>query len=103
MLLPNFKSLWQMESLSFVKAGLLDALYFENFQIFQLASPHVLKSNMSISPGDLVNQAPNILPQFRVNSVAFVKQFDQSDLSVEIKMRRIIWYHVTNTFIPTIR
>ena len=72
-------------------------------KLFQLSSPYMLKSNISLSPGEIANKASNILPQYRVQSVAFVKQTDLSNLSVEIKMRRIIWYHVTNTFIPTTR
>jgi hypothetical protein len=56
-----------------------------------------------MDPGQVTYNGSKILPQFVVGSVGFAKQKDHSRLSAEIVLHRIISYHLTNTYIPTIR
>ena len=70
---------------------------------FQLSSPLALKSNLSLIPGEIATKASDILPQYSVDSVTFAQQTDKSILNVEVMISRIVWYHVTNTFVPTTR
>jgi len=50
----------------------------------------------------LVFNASRALSQFNVIGTDFNTTMDGSRIHVDIKLRRIISYHLTNTFLPTI-
>jgi hypothetical protein len=58
--------------------------------------------NVTIVANYLIFNAPETLSQFNVISKDFNTTLDGSKLQVDIKLRRIISYHLTNTYMPTI-
>jgi hypothetical protein len=69
----------------------------------QLLPPLPSNGSLIMDPGQVTYKGSKILPQFVVGSVGFAMQKDHSQLSAEIVLHRIISYHLTNTYIPTIR
>ena len=58
--------------------------------------------NVVIVANYLIFNAPETLSQFNVISKDFNTTLDGSKLQVDIKLHRIISYHLTNTYMPTI-
>jgi hypothetical protein len=69
---------------------------------FQLSLPDDLMGSVVIVANALIFKASRKLSQFNVIGTDFNTTMDGSRISVDIKLRRIISYHLTNTFLPTI-
>ena len=69
---------------------------------FQLSLPDDLIGSVVIVANALIFKASRKLSQFNVIATDFNTTMDGSRISVDIKLRRIISYHLTNTFLPTI-
>jgi hypothetical protein len=68
----------------------------------QLILPKDLISSVVIVANALTFNASRDLSQFNVIGTDFHTTMDGSRINVDIKLRRIISYHLTNTFLPTI-
>jgi hypothetical protein len=77
--------------------------YDKHDSFSQLWPPLPSNGSLIMDPGQVTYKGSKILPQFVVGSVGFAMQKDHSQLSAEIVLHRIISYHLTNTYIPTIR
>ena len=69
---------------------------------FQLTLPLDLKNGVSLNPKNLSFSAPMALTQFTLISQTFSSLENGRTVDVEFVLQRIISYHLTNTFIPTI-
>ena len=63
----------------------------------------MLQTSLKLVPGRIEFSGPNTLPQFEVGSVKFETGSDSNQLAAKMVVHRIVSYHVTNTFIPTMR
>ena len=70
--------------------------------LLQLSSPLELKNIVLLEPGDLSFSGTKSLAQFNVKSYNFKVLENGSRVHVEIYLQRIFYYHLTNTYIPTI-
>jgi len=70
--------------------------------IFQLMQPSDLIGSINLLPDTLIFNGSKTLTQFNIVEIAFNLKTDDSRLHVDIKLKRIISYHLTNTYLPTI-
>jgi hypothetical protein len=70
--------------------------------IFQVMLPNNLIKSVALLPDSLTFNGSRTLSQFMVMDTTFNLNLDESRLHVDIKLKRIISYHLTNTFLPTI-
>ena len=71
--------------------------------LFQLITPLHEEHKVQLVPSDLEFEGLSTLPQFTVKSITIAEQKSYSRVDVLILLDRIFSYHLTNTFIPTIR
>jgi hypothetical protein len=64
--------------------------------------PNNLIKSVALLPDSLTFNGSRTLSQFMVMDTTFNLNLDDSRLHVDIKLKRIISYHLTNTFLPTI-
>jgi energy-coupling factor transporter transmembrane protein EcfT len=64
--------------------------------------PNDLIRSISLLPDNLSYNGSRTLSQFNVMDTAFSLSLNGSRLHVDIKLKRIISYHLTNTYLPTI-
>jgi hypothetical protein len=70
--------------------------------IFQVMLPNNLIKSVALLADSLTFNGSRTLSQFMVMETTFNLNLDDSRLHVDIKLKRIISYHLTNTFLPTI-
>jgi hypothetical protein len=70
--------------------------------VFQLNLPDDLNGSVAIVANILIFDASKTLSQFNVIGTNFKTTMDGSRLQVDIKLRRMISYHLTNTYLPTV-
>jgi hypothetical protein len=58
---------------------------------------------LNLLQGDLAFNGTSTLPQFKIEKVVFGRQDRPHLLDVQIALQRMFPYHLTNTFLPTIR
>ena len=58
---------------------------------------------MFLQTGNISIVGPRTLKQFEVTRFQVLKAVDHFKVSVDVTFERILSYHVTNTFIPTLR
>jgi len=63
--------------------------------------PLDLNENVQLIPTQPDYQSADILKQFNVINVTIESSDDKSSLKLNIKLQRIFYYHLTNTFMPT--
>ncbi len=78
------------------------SVYGNNNSVFQFKLPKDIIGSVAIVANILTFNAPKTLSQFNVISSTFNTTMDVSKLQVDIKLQRIISYHLTNTFMPTV-
>jgi hypothetical protein len=61
-----------------------------------------LIGSIALLPDNLSYTGPKTLSQFNVLDTTFKTKENDSILHVDIKLKRIISYHLTNTYLPTI-
>ena len=64
--------------------------------------PNNLIRSVALLPDSLTFNGSRTLSQFMVMDTTFNLNLDDSRLHVDVKLKRIISYHLTNTFLPTI-
>jgi hypothetical protein len=64
--------------------------------------PSDLIGSINLLPDTLIFNGSKTLTQFNIVETAFNLKTDASRLHVDIKLKRIISYHLTNTYLPTI-
>ena len=69
---------------------------------FQLMLPSDLNGSIALLPDTLIFDGSRTLSQFNIMDTTFNFNLDDSRLHVDIKLKRIISYHLTNTYLPTI-
>jgi hypothetical protein len=70
----------------------------------QIQLPEYQIEFIRLSPDQLRYEGGEILTQFRlVNYSMFVADKDSSCVKVQIGFQRMIFYHLTNTYLPTTR
>jgi hypothetical protein len=72
-----------------------------NNNLFQLTLPPSINDNVRLTPGQLIFEASRKLTQFNVIDFTFVQERNNSVIKLNLYLKRILSYHVTNTFIPT--
>jgi hypothetical protein len=61
-----------------------------------------LNQTIQLIPTQPDYQSADILKQFKVVNVSIESSTDMSRLKVNIKLQRIFYYHLTNTYMPTL-
>ena len=61
-----------------------------------------LTGSIALLPDNLIFNGSKTLSQFNIIKTTFNLNTDDSRLHVDIKLKRIISYHLTNTYLPTI-
>jgi hypothetical protein len=64
--------------------------------------PGDLIGSIALLPDNLTFRGSRTLSQFNILDTNFNLNKDDSRLHVDIKLKRIISYHLTNTYLPTI-
>jgi hypothetical protein len=64
---------------------------------FQLMLPGDLTGSIALLPDNLIFNGSKTLSQFNIIKTTFNLNTDDSRLHVDIKLKRIISYHLTNT------
>ncbi len=64
--------------------------------------PGDLTGSIALLPNFLTFNGSKTLSQFNIIDTTFNLKMDDSRLHVDIKLKRIISYHLTNTYLPTI-
>jgi hypothetical protein len=64
--------------------------------------PGDLTGSIALLPYNLTFNGSKTLSQFNIMDTAFNLKMNDSRLHVDIKLKRIISYHLTNTYLPTI-
>jgi hypothetical protein len=70
--------------------------------IFKLMVPGDLIGSIALLPDNLTFHGSRTLSQFNILDTNFNLNKDDSRLHVDVKLKRIISYHLTNTYLPTI-
>jgi len=61
-----------------------------------------LKTSIQLIPKQLNYTYSDVLKQFEVEKILFEEMDKFSEVNVEIKLKRIFSYHLTNTYLPTL-
>jgi hypothetical protein len=64
--------------------------------------PMDLKTSIQLIPKQLNYTYSDVLKQFEVEKILFEEMDKFSEVNVEIKLKRIFSYHLTNTYLPTL-
>ena len=76
---------------------------FKTLKCFQFSAASQERDKLFLQTGNISIVGPRTLKQFEVTRFQVLKGVDHFKVSVDVTFERILSYHVTNTFIPTLR